>query len=312
MVDTPDEGPLTLRTEDGHDYMYKKRYNVAASRARDQLWVVHSLDPDIDLKTGDIRKRLIQYAMHPQMSIQNTEAEQKTDSEFEERVMKRLLQAGYHVIPQWPVGSYRIDLVVEGAGKRLAIECDGDRWHTLENLDDDMARQAILERLGWRFVRIRGSQFFRDPDKAMVPVFARLRELEIPAEGGQDSMPPNPTGQVLKETIVRRATELRREWGQPLSQASNGVASPAVTLRRPSPENSNKPFSLLQFLAEKRLQIIDKRSSGGCLWVMGGHELTPIMEELKAKGVKFTFVAKGFGSGQNQRQGHSNGAWYTK
>ncbi|MBA2392347.1 MAG: DUF559 domain-containing protein, partial [Ktedonobacteraceae bacterium] len=230
MVDTPGEGPLTLRTEDGNDYMYKKRYNVAASRARDQLWVVHSLDPDIDLKTGDIRKRLIQYAMHPQMSISDAEAEQKTESEFEERVMKRLLQAGYHVIPQWPVGAYRIDLVVEGAGKRLALECDGDRWHTLENLDDDMARQAILERLGWRFVRIRGSQFFRDPEKAMLPVFARLRELEIPAEGTQSSVPPDPTGQVLKEAIIRRATELRREWDQPLSQAGSIV--PAVPVRR--------------------------------------------------------------------------------
>jgi very-short-patch-repair endonuclease len=213
MVDAPGEGPLTLRTEEGFDYMYKKRYNVAASRARDQLWVIHSLDPDIDLKNGDIRKRLIRYAMNPQAFLQNTGAEQKTDSEFEERVMQRLLQAGYHVIPQWPVGSYRIDLVIEGAGKRLAVECDGDRWHTLENLDDDMARQAILERLGWRFVRIRGSQFFRDPDKAMQPVFARLRELEIPAEGAQDAVASNPTGQVLKETIVRRAGELRREWG---------------------------------------------------------------------------------------------------
>jgi very-short-patch-repair endonuclease len=237
MVDSPGEGPLTLRTEDGFDYMYKKRYNVAVSRARDQLWVVHSLDPDSDLKNGDIRKRLIRYAMNPQAFMQNAEAEKKTDSEFEERVMKRLLQAGYHVIPQWSVGSYRIDLVIEGAGKRLAVECDGDRWHTLENLDDDMARQAILERLGWRFVRIRGSQFFRDPDKAVEPVFARLRELEIPAEGVQASVPSNPTRQVLQETIVRRAVELRREWGQPLAQASSSISAPVVPLRRSPAEN---------------------------------------------------------------------------
>jgi very-short-patch-repair endonuclease len=253
----------------------------------------------------------IRYAMNPQAFMQNTEAEKKTDSEFEERVMKRLLQAGYHVIPQWSVGAYRIDLVIEGAGKRLAVECDGDRWHTLENLDDDMARQAILERLGWRFVRIRGSQFFRDFDKAMEPVFARLRELEIPAEGAQDSVPSNPTGQVLQETIIRRAAELRREWGQPLAQTSSSVTSPAVPLRRSPAENSSKPFSLLQFLAEKRLQIVDKRSSGGCLWVIGGHELAPIMEDLKAKGVKFTFAAKGFSYRQNQSQVHTNG-WYIK
>jgi very-short-patch-repair endonuclease len=76
----------------------------------------------------------------------------------------------------------RIDMVVEGAGKRLAIECDGDRYHPMEKLEDDMARQAILERLGWRFVRIRGSAFYRNPELAMRPVFDRLGELEISQE----------------------------------------------------------------------------------------------------------------------------------
>lgn len=37
----------------------------------------------------------------------------------------------------------------------------------------------MLERLGWTFVRIRGSVFYRDPDTAMIPVFNKLRELEI-------------------------------------------------------------------------------------------------------------------------------------
>jgi hypothetical protein len=46
-------------------------------------------------------------------------------------------------------------------------------------LAEDMNRQAILERLGWKFARIRGSAFYRDPDKAMESVFRRLQELEI-------------------------------------------------------------------------------------------------------------------------------------
>ncbi|WP_406707183.1 hypothetical protein [Tunturiibacter gelidoferens] len=32
--------------------------------------------------------------------------------------------------------------------ERLAVECDGDRFHTLETLQSDMERQAVLERLG--------------------------------------------------------------------------------------------------------------------------------------------------------------------
>ena len=215
MVDTPKgNGPLSLRNEDAVEYMYKKRFNVAASRARDQLWVVYSLDPAIDLKDGDIRKRLILHAENPGNTLLKlAEQEKKVKSEFEKQVLRRLVQAGYHVVSQWPVGAYRIDLVVEGGGKRLAVECDGDRWHPIEKLEEDMARQAILERLGWRFVRIRGSHFFRNPDQALEPVFARLRALDMPPERSDVSTGTIPLDeQELRNRITRRAAELRRQW----------------------------------------------------------------------------------------------------
>ena len=136
------------------------------------------------MKPGDIRRRLILHARDQHLHNQVLkEQEQKIESEFERQVLQRLVKAGYRVTTQWPVGAYRIDLVAEGAGRRLAIECDGERWHSAEKLGEDMARQAILERLGWRFVRIRGSQFFRNPDIAIEPVFTRLRALDIPPEG---------------------------------------------------------------------------------------------------------------------------------
>ena len=181
MVDSPSSvGPLRS-TGDGAFEQIKKRYNVAASRARDQMWVVHSFDPDLHLKSSDIRLRLMQHIRDPLASLQAFRQESgKTESPFEREVLKRLTSAGYMVRSQYPVGYYRIDLVVEGAGKRLAIECDGDRYHTMDNLGADMERQAILERVGkWQFVRIRGSAFYRNPDLAMRPVFERLEELEI-------------------------------------------------------------------------------------------------------------------------------------
>lgn len=171
VVDSPHGTPLTLQDSPS----FRKRYNVAASRARDQMWVVHSLNPDIDLKPGDLRLRLIRHAENPNASFQAlAQQEGHVESEFERLVLQRLTAAGYRTRAQWEVGYYRIDLVVEGGGKRLAIECDGDRYHPPEKLDEDMQRQAILERLGWTFVRIRGSQFFRDPDAALLPVFAQL------------------------------------------------------------------------------------------------------------------------------------------
>lgn len=187
MVDSAaSEGPLHAKGEGAFE-MTKKRYNVAASRARDQLWVMHSFDPDLHLKSNDLRLKLLQHVRDPLASLRAFNQEVgKTESPFERDVLKRLTDAGYRVKSQWQVGYYRIDMVVEGAGMRLAVECDGDRYHPMEKLADDMERQSILERLGWQFVRMRGSAFFRNPELAMRPVFDRLGELGIPPEADND------------------------------------------------------------------------------------------------------------------------------
>lgn len=180
MVDSAaDTNPLRT-TGEGAFEQTKKRYNVAASRARDQLWVIHSFDPDLHLKAADIRYRLLQHVRDPDSSVRNFEQQVgRTESPFEKEVLKRLTSAGFRVTTQVEVGYFRIDMVVEGIGKRLAVECDGDRYHPIEKLAEDMNRQAILERLGWKFARIRGSAFYRNPDKAMESVFTRLDELAI-------------------------------------------------------------------------------------------------------------------------------------
>ena len=190
MVDSAIDIKPLRTTGEGAFEQTKKRYNVAASRAKDQLWVIHSFDPDLHLNAVDIRYRLLQHVRDPDSSVRNFEQEVgRTESPFEKEVLKRITSAGFRVRTQVQVGYFRIDMVVEGDGKRLAIECDGDRYHPLEKLAEDMNRQAILERLGWRFARIRGSTFFRNPDQAMRSVFNRLEELEIfpNAQGISDS-----------------------------------------------------------------------------------------------------------------------------
>ena len=232
IVDVGREGPLPLREQP----MFKQRYNVAASRARDQMWVVHSLDPRNDLKPGDLRRRLIEHAEDPLAIRRAVEmGEERTQSKLELEVMRRLIQAGYRVHPQWRVGYYWIDLVIEGGGRRLAVECDGDRFHPIEKLPEDLARQAILERLGWTFVRVRGSQFFRDPDKAMKPVFESLATLGItpqPLKADPDST-PDAVGKELKERVIRRAHELLREWVAGDGQNDDKKIGQETRARRP-------------------------------------------------------------------------------
>jgi very-short-patch-repair endonuclease len=159
--------------------LYEQRMNVAASRARDQMWVFHSVRPD-ELHPEDQRAKLIRYAVDGQRSPALTrDLESRCESDFERRVLRMLLARGYRVTPQHPVGSLRIDLVVRGGGRKLAIECDGDKYHGPDQWENDLRRQLVLERLGWRFWRVRGSAFYRDPESAMATLWPVLDELGI-------------------------------------------------------------------------------------------------------------------------------------
>jgi very-short-patch-repair endonuclease len=210
VVDSSDGGVLRVREEP----MFKQRFNVAASRARDQMWLVHSLDPRSDLKPGDLRRRLIEYAEDPHIAL-NAPGSLPTNagSMLAGEVATRLAGLGYRVVPQRKVGHYVIDLVVESNGKSLAVECDGDRFHPPERLPEDMARQAVLERLGWSFVPIRGSHFLRDPDDAMEPLLARLKAAGIePVAPGETEQPAAAEEIELRDRVVRRAQQIRRLW----------------------------------------------------------------------------------------------------
>jgi hypothetical protein len=100
----------------------------------------------------------------------------------------------------------------------------------LERLRENMERQAILERLGWKFVRVRGSLFFRDPERALAPVFRRLEELGIQPESADNPEPPVRDRSKLEARVIRYAEELRRSWGTgfepatPVNKVKNGSA----------------------------------------------------------------------------------------
>lgn len=158
-----------------------RRVNVAASRARNQMWVVHSVDADRFPK-GDLRAELIRHCQNPARITANlADLEDNCDSDFERFLVRRIIARGYTQLKvQHVVGRYRIDMVIEGPDARLAIEADGDRWHGEDRWHQDRERQQVLERAGWTFERIRGSSFFRDPDQALEPLWKRLDALGIP------------------------------------------------------------------------------------------------------------------------------------
>lgn len=139
----------------------------------------HSVDLE-DLKKEDLRYQLLSYCKNPTRVNDIVEnLEEMCDSDFEREVLRMIVAKGYRVRPQVKVGKYRIDLVVEGLRDRLAVECDGERWHGPEKWEEDMERQYSLERAGWKFWRVRGRQFYYDKIQSMESLWIELDRLGI-------------------------------------------------------------------------------------------------------------------------------------
>jgi superfamily I DNA and/or RNA helicase/very-short-patch-repair endonuclease len=158
---------------------FNQRFNVAASRAQNQMRLYYSICIE-DLSPNDLRARLLSYCLNPSRVNEAFEnLEEKCESPFEKDVLRMILARGYKVTPQVKAGHKRIDFVIDGLTDRLAVECDGDKFHPIEKWEEDMDRQRTLERVGWKFWRVRGSEFYRDREKAMKSLWSRLEELKI-------------------------------------------------------------------------------------------------------------------------------------
>lgn len=223
-------GPLTKAADE-------RRFNVAASRARDKMILFHSVTCD-DLGPTCLRRRLLDFFEKPKpqriAGIDRDELERRSaqdkrrvvkppapfDSWFEVDVALELLRKNFVVLSQYEVAGKRIDLVVEGGQARLAVECDGDTWHGADRYEHDMQRQRQLERCGWEFFRVRESAFYSNKVNALKGLWDALEERGIYPQhvgGSKESITSvsapqdEPTEEETRESeLAKRPFEERR------------------------------------------------------------------------------------------------------
>jgi len=175
---------------------YERSFNVAASRAKDQMWLFHSVTQN-DLGDTCLRKRLLKHFEETQIQdiagiaiddlIRQSERANRSiekppqpfDSWFEVDVALEIAGRSYMIIPQLEVAGKFIDIVIEGGQSRLAVECYGDYWHGTEQYEHDMERQRKLERCGWVFYIVRESAFYANKEVALSGLWLMLEERGI-------------------------------------------------------------------------------------------------------------------------------------
>jgi very-short-patch-repair endonuclease len=228
MVAAPNEriGALTKEAD-------KRRFNVAASRAKDQVWLFHTATLN-DLNQEDLRFKLLSYYENPGQSPIGAPDWSRCESQFERDVGQQITARGYRVVVQFEplgAGGKRIDLVVEGEKTRLAIECDGDRWHGPDEYEKDMFRQRQLERAGLVFWRIRGSEFYRNTSVALASLWEKLHEMRIEPWGvtrketeasiSNSTQTPQPNvAELLQPTVANKPAR-----GSPLASSEEHTSS---------------------------------------------------------------------------------------
>lgn len=190
----------TLNREGGEN-----RLNVAITRARQEIMIVSSIEPD-DLKTDPTKnmgpKRLKDYLKYAKYvserdhdGVRNilTKLNQELlvdddnnrlifESAFEELVHERLLRLGYKVNTQVGHSGYRIDLAIvhpdQPSKYILGIECDGAMFHSAKSTRErDVDRQEFLEKRGWIIERIWSTNWWRNPEREIQRIKQRVEEL---------------------------------------------------------------------------------------------------------------------------------------
>lgn len=170
---------LVALTADRH----RQGFNVAASRAQDQLWLFASVAAD-DLAPADLRRALLEHVTaaepagflgDPPTGVHPDRRDPAFGSRFAQRVFVDLSARGYAVVPEVTLPGRRLDLdlVVAGAAGRVAVVCDGDERHRPADRAEIVAEQD-LRRCGWPVVRLTESAYALDPDTTLAPLLATL------------------------------------------------------------------------------------------------------------------------------------------
>ena len=211
--------------------------NVAFTRARDEIHIFHSAPIETftlaDGRPGTLT-RWLQHCAEVQAAGRPKPASSRmgeVDSEFEAEVAAALRARGLFVLHQYPACGFHIDLVCEKDEVRVAVECDGERYHLDEHGQpkiEDLEREAILRRAGWRVIRVPYRKWLRDPTAQVTRIMAALQDdererLSDTADAVTD-VPPAPRGNAAPVTTAVTVRTVTRGQEAIIRAMREGVA----------------------------------------------------------------------------------------
>ena len=141
----------------------------------------------------------------------------------------------------------------------------------------------------------KGSRFIADMDPSLYKLIGEKPNIVVPRFVPKVSSQPDE-----EENIEQPA----KSSSQKKADNASGSGIQSKTDVKPSGSSND---NLLSYLNSKGVEAIDKREKGGALWIVGGKNLEPIIQETKKLfGVRWTYSEKG-GTATKHRT-----SWFTK
>ncbi|MDK7272486.1 AAA domain-containing protein [Actinotignum schaalii] len=253
-------GPLPLNFGPLSREGGERRFNVAITRARSEVLVVTSFDPeDIDLNRTRSRgmQDLREYMLRARARTQNDGAAPAladsaaegssalpralsiNDNPVRDRLMHELRERGWEVEGDYGLSSYTLDIVVREPGSKvwlLAVMFDDEKWSSLPTVTDrDITPQLLTSMMGWLAVeRVWLPELRRDPDGVIDRIDASARKAKE-RYAAEERKAEKRQERAAKKLAGRKAKLAR-------AAAADGDAAPSEELT-PAPESSRAPVS---------------------------------------------------------------------
>ena len=185
----------------------ERRLNVAVSRARNEMMVFSTLQPEqIDLNRSRARgveglKRFLEFAKNGRMPVVSSQIETQTDTSVIDSIADEIRQHGYEVDTLVGRSHFKIDLAVidpaDSANYLLGILCDGTNYYaTPTQRDREICQPGVLQGLGWNLMRVWSADWFLSKEQVADRIIERIEQLiaakDAPKEAPMESFVATP------------------------------------------------------------------------------------------------------------------------
>lgn len=167
----------------------ERRLNVAITRAKKEMVVFSSLDPDsmhlTNLSSEGVRglKAFLTYAKKGYKYLPNRRAVHAfRNDRLIEVLAERLREHGFDSTPNLGTSNFKIDLAVKDPHNPdryvACIMSDGYGFSAGYTIADKCCGQpSVLEGLGWKIIRIWSCEWYRNPDDVLEKILKQLKEI---------------------------------------------------------------------------------------------------------------------------------------